>query len=168
MKNFLKLFPYIDATFTCWHRSKSCYQQHLSDYQVTCVSQRQTSKQKSPRVCYVCLQCIGFGTGLHSPSSACAASHRANTCCTHWPATCLAQPVGPAQAQYVGVDAYCSSHTPFSFNWAGRTRQFASMLPTSFHPKKCCLSGYLDKDNCPLNIRGGALYKGHPSFCFFP
>lgn len=53
-----------------------------------------------------------------------------------------------------------SSHTPFRFfSWACRTRQFASMLPTSFHPKECCLSGHLDKDSCPLNIQVGATYK---------
>lgn len=105
-------------------------------------------------------ECIGFDTGLHSPSSACAASYRAYTCCTHRPATCLAQPLGPAHGWGHMHTDRSSSHTPFSFfGWAWGTRQFASMLLTSFHPKECCLSWHLDKDSCPLNIQGGATYK---------
>lgn len=77
MKDFLKLFTYIDATFTCRHCRKSCYQQHLSDYQVIWVSQLQTSKQKGPGVCYICLQSVlALTQGCHlSQLSLCSLLH---------------------------------------------------------------------------------------------
>lgn len=170
---FFSKIIYINATFTSRHYHKSCYQHHLSDYQVILVSQRETSKQKGHRVHFICLQSIFALTQGPLPSSACSTSYRAYTYCTHWPATRLdvAQPVGPALAPCVGVDGHWQIHLPHTIQLlqlSTLNQAICIHVAMSFHPKECCLSGHLDKDSCPLNIQGGATYKAHPSFCLFP
>lgn len=160
---------YINATFTCRHSHKSPYQQHLSEYQVILVSQRETSKQKGHRVCYVCLQSALALTQGSLPqlslSSLLPSLHVLYTLASHTP--------GSAQHKHHVWGwmhtGRSSSHTPFSFfSWARWAQQFAPMLPLGFHPKECHLSVHLDKDSYPLNIQGGATCHTHTSFCLFP